>query len=156
MASQASRIGDALRKRARDVTRMLALEIDKELRRGTPVDTGHARRNWIPSVGEPNTTEAADESARAQGLAALMAYELDKGAVWVANVVSYIRQLNYGHSTQSPAGFVERAIALALQAVSAKGHDVSGMQDAFARRHENAFTGASPSSDDSWSGGGEY
>lgn len=156
--SQAARIAAALRKRVTNVTRMLALEIDKQLRLATPVDTGHARRNWIPSVGEPNAAEATNESAHAAGVAEVLAYQLSQGAVWVANVVPYIRSLNWGHSKQKPAGFVDRAIALALQAVADKGHDVSSMQDAFARRNENAQGhGATPDGADGsgWSGG-EY
>ncbi len=119
MASQASRIGDSLRKHVATAAKSLALEIDRQLRLATPVDTGHARRNWIPSVGEPNATIAGDEGAHSQGISAVLSYELGKGALWVANVVPYIRRLNYGHSQQAPAGFVERAIDIALQTVKA-------------------------------------
>jgi hypothetical protein len=110
---------------------MLALEIDKELRRATPVDTGHARRNWVPSVGTPNTSIAADDTASAAGVAAVLAYKLESGSLWVANVVPYIRSLNYGHSQQSPAGFVERAIDMAMAAVERKGGDVTTMRKQF-------------------------
>lgn len=158
----AAQIGDNLRAAVAQAVRMLALEIDAELRRATPVDTGHARRNWVPSVGQPNTQEAKDDTARAQGIADVMAYELANGALWVANVVPYIRALNYGHSKQQPAGFVERAIATALQKVQAKlagKIDISGMREAFAKRHEFADQGgtASDSGADGagWSGG-EY
>jgi hypothetical protein len=110
---------------------MLALEIDKELRRSTPVDTGHARRNWVPSVGTPNTSIAADDTASAAGVAAVLAYKLESGSLWVANVVPYIRSLNYGHSQQAPAGFVERAIDMAMAAVERKGGDVTTMRKQF-------------------------
>jgi hypothetical protein len=141
MGAQSARIGAALRKRATNVVRMLALEIDAELRRATPVDTGHARRNWIPSVGTPNVAEANDESARASGLAEVMRYQLAAGSLWVANVVPYIRALNYGHSQQEPAGFVERAIDIAMAKVRAKGGDVADMQRQF--RDEIGGDGAS-------------
>lgn len=158
MAS-AAQIGDNLRAAVAHAVRMLALEIDAELRRATPVDTGHARRNWVPSVGQPNAQEAKDDSARAQGIADVMAYQLASGALWVANVVPYIRSLNYGHSRQQPAGFVERAIAVALQKVEAKlagKIDISGMRDAFARRHQFVDQGADAPTGDNTSGGGEY
>lgn len=135
MASQAQRITDALTRKVEGVCRMLALEIAAELKRmppaGTPVDTGHARRNWIPSVGVPNTSIATDDTASAQGIAAVLAYKLESGSLWVANVVPYIRALNYGHSTQAPPGFVERAIDNAMAKVQQKGGDVSAMRSQF-------------------------
>jgi hypothetical protein len=120
MGQQSARIGDSLRSAVSGVVKMLALEIDRELRRATPIDTGNARRNWISSVGQPNTEEAKDDSARAAGLQAVLAYELASGALWVANVVPYILRLNYGSSQQAPAGFVERAVDLAMQKVQGK------------------------------------
>lgn len=117
MGAQSARIGDALRKRVTDVLKMLALEIDRQLRRNTPVDTGHAKRNWVPSVTEPNRVEVNDESAHAAGISQVLSYTLDHGPLWVANCVPYIRALNYGHSKQRPAGFVELAIDTAFVVV---------------------------------------
>ena len=131
MGAQSARIGAALRKHVENVCRMLALEIDAELRKGTPVDTGHARRNWISSVGAPNAVEATSEALHAQGIASVLAYELARGSIWVANVVPYIRRLNYGHSAQAPAGFVERAVDVAMSNVRSKGGDVSALQRDF-------------------------
>lgn len=116
----ASAVGANLRKAVTQAFRMLALEIDSELRRRTPVDTGHARRNWIPSVGQPNTTEAASEAEHAAGVAEVVGYELAAGPLWVANVVPYLRALNYGHSRQQPAGWVELAVDVAMQKVQTK------------------------------------
>lgn len=120
MGSQAQRIGAELRAAVSHAIKMLALEIDRQLRLVTPVETGHARRNWIASVGSPNTTIATDDSARTAGIQAVLAYELSQGTLWVANSVPYIRALNYGHSQQQPAGFVERAIDMALSTVRQK------------------------------------
>lgn len=134
----AAQIGDQLRAAVAGACKMLALEIARELKRqpaqgGTPVDTGHARRNWIPSVGTPNTEEAQSDAAYAQGVAQVLAYELANGALWIANVVPYIRRLNYGHSQQAPPGFVEMAIDRALATVQQKMAgkiDLSGWQSA--------------------------
>lgn len=93
------------------------LELDKQLRRGTPVATGHARRNWIPSVTAPSQVEATDDAEHAAGVARAVQYKLRDGSLWVSNVVSYIRRLNNGWSKKKPAGFIERAIDLALQKV---------------------------------------
>lgn len=129
----AAQVGANLRKAVTQAFRMLALEIDSELRRRTPVDTGHARRNWIPSVGQPNTEEAASDAEHAAGVAEVIGYELAAGPLWVANVVGYIRALNYGHSTQQPAGWVELAVDVAMQKVQTK---LRGRVDITALRSE--------------------
>ena len=133
--ANASQVSASLRKSVNNAVRMLALEIDAELRRSTPVDTGHARRNWVPSVGTPHSGVSNDDSAHAHGIQAVLAYEIANGALWVANAVPYIQRLNYGHSAQAPAGFVEASIDRAMSKVRAKlqgtGIDISGLQDAF-------------------------
>ncbi len=97
----------------------LILEIGRELRRrgtGTPVDTGHARANWIATVGAPNTVEAegTDTSLAQAGNAIVAAYKLNQGKLYLTNVVRYIRYLNEGSSTQAPALFVENCILRAM------------------------------------------
>jgi hypothetical protein len=137
MGVHSARIGAELRAYVTRAIKMLALEIDRQLRLATPVDTGHARRNWISSVGEPNSSVATDDSAHAAGIQAVLAYELSGGSLWIGNAVPYIRRLNYGHSQQAPAGFVERAVDQALTIVrgklSAAGSpvDFSGFQSDF-------------------------
>lgn len=120
MGKQAAAIGARIRKHITSAAIMLALEIDKELRRNTPVDTGHAKRNWVPSVGEPNRVEVKDDSAHAQGVAEVLAYKLGDGPLWVATMVGYVRFLNYGSSSQRAAGWIERAIDVAFVKVKAK------------------------------------
>lgn len=120
MGKQAAAIGERLRKEVATAMKALALEIDKELRRNTPVDTGHARRNWVPSVVQPFAGVAADNTAHAIGVSEVLAYVLSTDPLWVANNVPYIRALNYGHSKQKPAGFVELAVDVAMQRVQAK------------------------------------
>jgi hypothetical protein len=115
MGKQAAREAEKLRKALAQAPKALILEIDKELRRTTPVDTGNARANWVPSVGSP-----APRGDRAAGTAAVLAYRLDQGALYVSNGVPYIRQLNNGHSKQAPALFVEAAVDVALARVQAK------------------------------------
>lgn len=155
----AAEIGEALRKALARELKAIALDIDAELRRYTPVDTGHARRNWVPSVGQPFEGESADDATRAAGISEVLGYKLEDGQLWLANNTPYINVLNYGHSKQQPAGFIERAIAVALQKAEKRASgviDVSAMRDAFARRHENADVGATPDAADTTSGGGEY
>lgn len=117
MPDRASEIGDRIRREIANAAKALTLEIDKELRRTTPVDTGHARRNWVPSVTEPFAGVATSEDAHTAGVTEVIGYTLEAGPLWVANNVPYIRRLNYGHSKQAPAGFIERAVDIALQRV---------------------------------------
>jgi len=86
---------------------------------GTPVDTGWARANWIPSIAqsvdEPFGSRVnVSSDAQDAGLASVGAYTLDLGQIYVTNPVPYIQSLNDGHSQQAPAGFVERAIEKAV------------------------------------------
>lgn len=115
MGAKAAREAEKLRKALTQAPKALILEIDKELRKRTPVDTGNARANWVPSVGSP-----APNGDRAAGSAAVLAYQLEQGPLFVSNGVPYIRQLNNGHSKQAPALFVEAAVDEALARVQAK------------------------------------
>lgn len=88
---------------------------------GTPVDTGWARANWIPSIGEsgrdpigePGNSGTAS-AAQQSGMAGVLGYDISQGKVYITNNVPYIGALNDGHSQQQPRGFVQRAINKAL------------------------------------------
>lgn len=107
------------------VSKALVLEIDRNLRQapsagGTPVDTGHARANWVPSVGSPHTGEVDGASAHAAGVAAVLRYKPGQGALYVSNNAAYITLLNLGYSPQAAVGFIEAAIEAALATTQAK------------------------------------
>lgn len=92
----------------------------------TPVDTTHAKTNWIPSVGTPHEGVAGskeDPSSVEQsvGLAQLQSYRLEQGDIFVTDDVDYIERLNEGSSDQAPAGFVEAAIEEALDNIFTRG-----------------------------------
>lgn len=115
----ADRIRAELTATTESVVRFIVLDLDRRLRRnpsrgGTPVDTGHARANWVPSLVDPFRDEVEGESAHESGVAAVIGYKLGDGPAWVSNNVPYILRLNDGWSAQQPAGFVERAIAETL------------------------------------------
>lgn len=108
----------------------LALNVNANLREnpplGTPVDTGWASANWLPSVGAPKIMLAdlrepkpGDVTARAQladqGLNEVLSWRPADGSIFSTNNVSYIEPLNAGHSPQSPRGFVQFAIEKALR-----------------------------------------
>lgn len=86
---------------------------------GTPVDTGWARVNWIPSIGQAiakpsGTRESVSGTAQQAGMASLGGYHITDGMVFVANPVPYIVKLNEGSSPQAEAQFVERAVEKAV------------------------------------------
>lgn len=107
----------------------LALNLDANLRSsppvGTPVDTGWARANWVPSVGEPillqdhRDPKPSDiiqrQRASQEGLNRVLAWDLPDGAIFITNNVVYIGALNDGHSPQSPPGFVQAAMEKAIR-----------------------------------------
>lgn len=111
-----------MRNEAAQIVKFITLAIDRKLRSnpnrgGTPVDTGHARANWVPSVSEPHTgvVDGVSSGTHDAGVIAVLSYKLADGPCFVTNNVPYILNLNDGSSTQQPAGFIERAIAEAVQ-----------------------------------------
>jgi hypothetical protein len=89
--------------------RLTAILIDM-----TPEDTGHAKSNWIPSVGTADRSvhgsqEAVSTSSQTTGLGELKTLKLGQ-PIFISNNVDYLEDLNDGSSRQAPAGFVEIAI----------------------------------------------
>lgn len=114
MGKQSDKIGEQLKAQIATAAKALILQIDANLRRSTPVDTGHARANWVPSVGSAHSGEVTGDGAHAAGTAGVLGFRLGDGALFEANSVPYIQRLNDGHSTQAPALFVEAAVDQAL------------------------------------------
>jgi hypothetical protein len=123
---------------ARDVEETViefVTEIVALLQETTPFLTGHARANWVPSIGRPYITVTDQQGrrdtrgrftrsgAQASGLAEIVSYKLSQGDVFITNNVPYINRLNSGHSTQAPAGFIEDCVATAIARVSARGSE---------------------------------
>lgn len=104
----------------------MVANLQEEVPLGTPVDTGWARANWLPSVGQPKEMEsdvrdptpaqvAARGQVSAQGLNDVLAWKLTDGPIFATNSVPYIGALNAGHSKQSPRGFVQFALEQAVK-----------------------------------------
>lgn len=124
-ASQAERIAAEMTAAIEKASIALTLQVDRNLRRsagngGTPVDTGHARANWIPSVGAPFTGEVSGEAAHGAGVAAVVGFKLGQGDLFVSNNATYIALLNLGFSHQAAAGFIEACIDEAIATISAR------------------------------------
>lgn len=99
---------------------------------GTPVDTGTARGNWRTNIGVAPPDAKHDPYAHGEGgssgpanLAAVVAqtteemrvYVGDRKDVYISNSVPYIERLNAGWSDQAPAGFIQKAVQAAVNAV---------------------------------------
>lgn len=123
MASFAAR----MRKRARDVevnandnVKRLATVLTQVVVTATPVDTGHARANWVASISE-ETTEEKDRTDR-NGQATIdealgvISGRKSEQTIHLTNNVKYIGRLNDGWSAQAPSGFVQKAIQTAVSA----------------------------------------
>lgn len=104
----------------------VTLDVHANLVETTPVDTGWARANWVPRVGQPanepvgspgSSGVSAARAAAQNGITQVLGYVIQKGSVFVTNNVPYIERLNDGHSQQEPAGFVQRAIRKAVDAL---------------------------------------
>ena len=110
----------------------LTLRIHENLVNATPVDTGWAKGNWVPSKGQPFVEEVGREgnpsAARGRqdrGEDQVRTFTLSDGRLFIVNNVPYIQVLNDGHSQQAPSGFVERAVETAVAEVQLAASGVS-------------------------------
>jgi hypothetical protein len=131
MPSRPEIVATAIRAAAGEIMKRLAVASVAELVKapsegGTPVDTGWARANWLPSIGNPITVPAGSRAAvtagpQASGVAEVASQKpeaLIGKRVFIQNNVPYIQPLNFGHSKQAPSGFIQLAIGRALERVA--------------------------------------
>ena len=113
-----------------ELAKKLNLNITAGLQKDTPVDTGWARINWVPSLITPFSRTAGsraaaelgslDPSPQAQGIAQIAQYKFGVGDIFITNNVDYIGKLNMGTSAQAPAYFVETRIEREIVALGGK------------------------------------
>lgn len=118
------KLSSKFNKNINTIVKQTAIVVDQAVVLATPVDTGRARSNWQTSVGLPKTgiiepyapgsglgtSESANAGgAIAQGKAAISSRKSGK-PIYIVNNLSYIEELNKGHSQQAAAGFVEKAV----------------------------------------------
>ena len=135
MGRQADAIGANLEAALSGVAKALTLEVEAQLKMACPVDTGHARRNFVASVGTAYDGEDGGAAQQA-GEVAVLAYRIGDGDLFVANNVPYIDALVLGSSSQAPAGFdlvaADTAVAN-VQAAYGVSIDVTSGSDLAAR-----------------------
>lgn len=82
------------------VVRKTALGIDAEIVAQTPVDTGRARSNWLPSINTPRN-DTVEIGQKPEMVSVAAGYKLDD-TIFIANNLPYIERLNNGWSGQQP------------------------------------------------------
>lgn len=124
-------LGKRIDRNVPTLLRKVALSVDQAVVVATPVDTGRARSNWRASVNAPLTgtippyvpstrgKAAGPNTAAAiqQAVAAVSTVDSAKDVIYISNNLPYIGRLNDGYSAQAPAGYVQRAIGAASNAV---------------------------------------
>lgn len=87
---------------------------------GTPVKTGRARNGWRVGVNTPDETPPdmigpfdPSGNTRIDANRAIIAAEPLGTHFFITNPVPYMSELNAGTSQQAPAGFIEKAEAIA-------------------------------------------
>lgn len=92
------------------IQRAVFFEVSRRIVIRTPVDTGRAIGNWLPSVNSfrTETIERLDPSGGQvlAEVAAVVAGHVPGQDLTLANNVNYIRYLEEGSSQKSPAGMV--------------------------------------------------
>lgn len=121
MASFRSQLNRAYDKkvlgRLEKTIRAIALIVDAELVRTTPVDKGRARANWLPSLNVPDNRMIDGPASNKPSIKpTLNSFKLSD-TILITNNLPYIRSLNDGSSQQAPAGFVDMALEKGKRAV---------------------------------------
>lgn len=122
--------GERVVRNANQLKRKAALACDAAVVLATPVDTGRARSNWQASLNAPagSTIEpyATGSQGSSAGQNAQAAIEQGKGVIgqaqsgdgiYITNNLPYIGRLNDGYSAQAPAGFVQEAVLVGINAI---------------------------------------
>lgn len=134
MGKETDRVIGLLERALEQAVKQLTVEVTANLIESTPVDTGWARANWVPTiataavetVGSPDAVSSAGQQT---GIATVIgSYRLGANGTptFVTNNVPYIRRLNEGHSQKAPAGFVQSSADRAVSRVNVSGVKVTG------------------------------
>jgi hypothetical protein len=121
---QIKALSASLDKEIKSLVLELMLECQANIIEATPIDTGWARSNWFVVFGEgkdisynPNISIATAKNLQTFYLYKMLEWDRDKGEIYIVNNVPYISYLNEGSSDQAPSGFVQKAIAKAVNSL---------------------------------------
>lgn len=124
--------GNRAIKQGDKLLKMVALAVDEALVAATPVDTGRAISNWIPSTGqesdkvrkeafvpgEHGSTEAENIATQVSKMVDVLRKHKTGESIFMTNNLDYIGELNKGSSPQAEADFVRMAAAAASKIVN--------------------------------------
>jgi hypothetical protein len=137
LANQLDKFVGNVSETTNEVVKTTALAIVTDLAEHTPADTGTAISNWQVSLGTPDVgilsayvpsprgktirkvwTHSADPVVTRENNAPLtievakriLAMRKAGEVIFIASCVPHIKPLDEGHSSQEPAGFVDRAV----------------------------------------------
>ena len=113
-------ISDQVDQIAGKAVAVATLEVLRELKRRTPVDTGHARSNWIPTTGAPHRAVEQGSAGAAQAVGEVAIATGRAAKTFISNNVPYIQRLDQGHSQKAPTGFVRQSVFAGLARARAK------------------------------------
>lgn len=100
----------ATKDRVRQVIGAAILDLDDDLRRNSPVDTGYFINSWQAQAnGAPAAREGFEGPNAGAGADAATIFSGVGGTVSLVNTAEYAPYLANGHSPQAPAGWVESA-----------------------------------------------
>jgi len=79
---------------------------------GTPVKTGYAQSNWVPSLDAPSSDEVSNRGREAtvRHVEQVVAQLVDDQTFYLANCVDYTKYLEDGSSAQAPAGMLALSV----------------------------------------------
>lgn len=96
------------------ISKKIMIDLDNKVVVRTPVDTGRARGNWIPSVGAATftVTEVNDKSGQLSISASISAHMAagKLAPMFLTNNLPYIQKLENGHSQQAPMGMAKLSV----------------------------------------------
>jgi hypothetical protein len=100
--------------RTDQVVRKVCIDLTREITMSTPVDTGLARNNYFFGFDRNGSTTDVTSKNGAGSITRSMEFAANLkagGVFYIANNLPYIMRLEYGSSTQAPAGMARIAVA---------------------------------------------
>ena len=89
------------------VVRKVIIDITRDIMLMTPVDTGHARSHYFWGVVRVGTIDPTKSKNGAPSITRALEFASELkagGVVYITNNLPYIMRLEFGSSTQAPAG----------------------------------------------------
>jgi len=122
-SQQIKQYAEKYNKRLEDVVTDFAVGVSSAIIQRTPVGNpslweskappgyvgGRARANWLPSIGQPETS-AIDSTSDSTTRITAIKDKIPGNVFYLTNNVPYIERLEYGWSKQAPKGMVRVSI----------------------------------------------